>query len=86
MLFTFSYGPRNCIGRNLAWVEMLTIVANVLKDYDIALSPDCEWRPENVDEKGNPKLLPAKCFIASFPSNPERDCRMMISRRRDLLL
>ncbi|EFY97802.2 Cytochrome P450 CYP5081A [Metarhizium robertsii ARSEF 23] len=39
-LFTFSYGPRNCIGRNLAWVEMLTITANIFKDYDLALTPD----------------------------------------------
>jgi cytochrome P450 len=81
-LFTFSYGPRNCIGRNLAWVEMLTIVANILKDYDIALPHDSIWGPDNVDETGSPKLLPAKCFIASFPSNPERDCRMSISRHR----
>lgn len=83
-LFTFSYGPRNCIGRNLAWVEMLTIVANVLKDYDISAPADSQFGPNNVDEKGIPKLLPAKCFIASFPSNPERDCRMIISRREDL--
>ncbi|KAI0391958.1 cytochrome P450 [Xylariaceae sp. FL0594] len=81
-LFTFSYGPRNCIGRNLAWVEMLTIVANVLKDYDIALPPNSEFGPTNVDEEGVPRLLPAKCFIASFPAKPERDCRMIITRAK----
>ncbi|KAG9249486.1 cytochrome P450 [Emericellopsis atlantica] len=80
-LFTFSYGPRNCIGRNLAWVEMLTIVANLLKDYDIRLPSDSRFGPSNVDEEGVPRLLPAKCFIASFPANPDRDCRMVISRR-----
>ncbi|KAI1191711.1 cytochrome P450 [Nemania serpens] len=79
-LFTFSYGPRNCIGRNLAWVEMLTIVANVLKDYDIALPPNTMFGPTNVDSEGVPKLLPAKCFIASFPAKPDRDCRMIITR------
>jgi cytochrome P450 len=80
-LFTFSYGPRICIGRNLAWVEMLTIIANVLKDYDLQLSRDSLYGPHNVDESGLPKLLPAKCFIASFPSYPERDCRMIITKR-----
>ncbi|KAK2877825.1 Cytochrome P450 monooxygenase helB1, partial [Arthroderma sp. PD_2] len=81
-LFTFSYGPRNCIGRNLAWVEMLTIVANVLKDYDIALAPGSPFCPENLGANGEPQLLPAKCFIASFPANAERDCRMLITKRK----
>jgi helvolic acid biosynthesis cytochrome P450 monooxygenase len=81
-LFTFSYGPRNCIGRNLAWVEMLTIVANVLKDYDIALPPNSKFGPMNLDADGVPNLLPAKCFIASFPAKPERDCRMIITRAK----
>ncbi|KAG5984550.1 hypothetical protein E4U55_004333 [Claviceps digitariae] len=84
-LFTFSYGPRNCIGRNLAWVEMLTITANILKDYDIHLPADSIYSPENINEHGVPHLLPAKCFIASFPSKPDRDCRMMISRPSTLL-
>ncbi|KAF2753863.1 cytochrome p450 monooxygenase [Pseudovirgaria hyperparasitica] len=79
-LFTFSYGPRNCIGKNLAWVEMLTIIANVLKDYDIFLPDGNMFGPHNVDENGFPRLLPAKCFIASFPSNPERDCKMIVRK------
>lgn len=81
-LFTFSYGPRNCIGRNLAWVEILTIVANILKDYDIALAPGSPFGPSNLGDNGEPELLPAKCFIASFPANAERDCRMLITRSK----
>ncbi|KAF7133597.1 hypothetical protein CNMCM5793_004726 [Aspergillus hiratsukae] len=84
LLFTFSYGPRNCLGRNLAWVEMLTIVANVLKDFDIALAKDSRFGPHYTDEDGLPVLMPAKCFIASFPAKPERDCRMLISKRMEL--
>ncbi|RMZ79405.1 hypothetical protein DV738_g3276, partial [Chaetothyriales sp. CBS 135597] len=80
-LFTFSYGPRNCIGRNLAWVEILTIVANILKNYDISPAPGSPFGPNNLGENGEPELLPAKCFIASFPANPERDCRMLVTRR-----
>jgi len=33
----FSYGPRACIGRNVAMMEMLKIVANVLKRYHFEL-------------------------------------------------
>ncbi|KAF2835334.1 cytochrome P450 [Patellaria atrata CBS 101060] len=82
-LFTFSYGPRICIGRNLAWVEMLTIIANTLKDYDIALPENSLFNPENVDAQGLPKLLPCRCFIASFPENPDRDCRLLITKRTE---
>ncbi|KAL1917674.1 uncharacterized protein VTP21DRAFT_4067 [Calcarisporiella thermophila] len=83
-LFTFSFGHRFCIGRNLAWVEMLAIVANILKDYNISLPKDSIFGPHNVDEDGLPKLLPAKCFIASFPAKPERDCRMIITKRTEV--
>ena len=33
----FSYGPRACIGRNVAMMEMLKIVANVMKRYHFEL-------------------------------------------------
>lgn len=29
----FSYGPRACVGRNLAMMELLKVLANVLKRY-----------------------------------------------------
>ncbi|KAM0280066.1 hypothetical protein ACHAQH_004262 [Verticillium albo-atrum] len=35
----FSVGPRNCIGRNLAYAEMRLILARVLFDFDIELGP-----------------------------------------------
>ncbi|KAI1121490.1 cytochrome P450 [Nemania abortiva] len=38
----FSLGPRNCIGRNLAYHEMRIILANVLWHYDMKLDPSCE--------------------------------------------
>jgi len=31
----FSYGPRNCIGRNLAYVEMRLCLARILFSFDI---------------------------------------------------
>lgn len=33
----FSYGPRNCLGRNLAWAEMRLILARVLWRFDAEL-------------------------------------------------
>ncbi|KAF2756359.1 putative cytochrome P450 [Pseudovirgaria hyperparasitica] len=36
----FSVGPRNCIGRNLARMEMRLIMAQILWHFDIALAPN----------------------------------------------
>ncbi|KAG9249490.1 cytochrome P450 [Emericellopsis atlantica] len=80
-IFAFSYGPRSCIGRNLAWMEIMTILANLLKDYDIGLPEDSLFGPENKDESGRPKLMPSQCHIVFAPTHPERDCRIRLSRR-----
>ncbi|KAL2193015.1 cytochrome P450 monooxygenase [Corynascus similis CBS 632.67] len=34
----FSVGPRNCIGKNLAYVEMRVILARLIWNYDLALA------------------------------------------------
>ncbi|KAI2631083.1 cytochrome P450 [Hypoxylon sp. NC1633] len=36
----FSYGPRNCIGRNLAYAEMRLILAKIIFNFDMELSED----------------------------------------------
>ncbi|EGZ76753.1 cytochrome P450 [Neurospora tetrasperma FGSC 2509] len=38
-LQTFSVGPRNCIGRNLAYAEMRWILARILFDFDLRGAP-----------------------------------------------
>ncbi|KAI8240870.1 Cytochrome P450 monooxygenase 1 [Colletotrichum sp. SAR 10_96] len=38
-LQAFSVGPRNCIGRNLAYSEMRMVLARVIFDFDMALAP-----------------------------------------------
>ncbi|KAH8885916.1 cytochrome P450 [Thozetella sp. PMI_491] len=40
----FSVGPRNCIGRNLAYAEMRLIMARLIWNFNIELSPDAkDW-------------------------------------------
>ncbi|ETS73336.1 hypothetical protein PFICI_14941 [Pestalotiopsis fici W106-1] len=36
----FSYGARNCIGKNLAWLELRLILAKTLWHYDAELLPE----------------------------------------------
>lgn len=45
----FSFGPRNCIGRNLAWAEMRLITAHLMYSFDLALAPGMDgWTEQNV--------------------------------------
>ncbi|OTA99100.1 hypothetical protein M426DRAFT_95514 [Hypoxylon sp. CI-4A] len=36
----FSYGPRNCIGKNLAYAEMRLILAKIIYNFDISIADD----------------------------------------------
>ncbi|KAI1817145.1 isotrichodermin C-15 hydroxylase [Poronia punctata] len=43
-LQAFNVGPRNCIGRNLAYAEMRMLLARVIYDFDLKLSDDSkDW-------------------------------------------
>ncbi|KAJ6088480.1 hypothetical protein N7486_009741 [Penicillium sp. IBT 16267x] len=45
----FSFGPRNCIGRNLAYVEMRLILARMIVNFEIELAePDSDWIDQKV--------------------------------------
>ncbi|KAJ2521295.1 hypothetical protein H4217_001469 [Coemansia sp. RSA 1939] len=60
---------------------MLTILANVFKDYDMRLPSDYEHLgPAVLDKNGNPKLMNARQYIVVKPADPIRDCRVVISR------
>ena len=39
----FSAGPGNCVGRNLAWLEMLLVVSRTLYRMDVRLAPAAPW-------------------------------------------
>ncbi|ORX70572.1 cytochrome P450 [Linderina pennispora] len=67
-LFTFGPGVRMCPGRHLAKIEMLTILSNMLKDFDMAL-------PEDYTHLG-PDILDANVHIlVTEPVDPKRDCQ-----------
>ncbi|KAH7303652.1 cytochrome P450 [Stachybotrys elegans] len=57
ILQPFSVGPRNCIGRNLAYAEMRMILARLLWKFDLEMMPGGEaWNDQKVFvlwEKGN---------------------------------
>ncbi|TDZ36157.1 Trichothecene C-15 hydroxylase [Colletotrichum trifolii] len=36
----FSYGPRNCLGMNLAYAEMRLILARIIWNFDIEVAPE----------------------------------------------
>ncbi|KAK6952190.1 hypothetical protein Daesc_006723 [Daldinia eschscholtzii] len=44
----FSFGPRNCIGRNLAYVELKIIIARLVWDFDIENVTEGEWMDQKV--------------------------------------
>ncbi|TGO65006.1 hypothetical protein BELL_1022g00040 [Botrytis elliptica] len=45
----FSYGPRNCIGMNLAHIEMRIALARVLWNYDLELQPASQsWHKQKI--------------------------------------
>ncbi|KAF2177717.1 cytochrome P450 [Zopfia rhizophila CBS 207.26] len=45
----FSYGPRNCLGKNLAYHEMRIILSKVLFHFDLTLLPECDnWTNQEV--------------------------------------
>ncbi|KAJ1643649.1 hypothetical protein LPJ64_004601 [Coemansia asiatica] len=81
-LLTFSSGVRVCPGRNLAFYEMMILLSNIIKDYDLALPADALFRPESKDKYGNPRAMPCIQNLTVCPKNPERDCRVVFPNSR----
>jgi len=49
VLQPFSTGPRNCIGRNLAYMEMHIILARMMWNFDLDLCEGSEgWERQNI--------------------------------------
>ncbi|KAI9695073.1 MAG: hypothetical protein M1820_008935 [Bogoriella megaspora] len=51
--FSFGSGARTCLGRNLAWMEMLKVVSTLFRHYEVELvDPGAEWVIEGGFIKG----------------------------------
>ncbi|ORX70749.1 cytochrome P450 [Linderina pennispora] len=81
-VFAFGTGVRICPGRHLAWIELVTILANALKDYDFKLPDDAAFGPDICDKHGVPKLMDMKYFFFAKPLNPNHDPRVVISKAK----
>jgi cytochrome P450 len=44
----FSFGPRNCIGRNLAYVELKLVMARLLFHFDLENQTAPNWRDQRT--------------------------------------
>ncbi|KAJ2829267.1 hypothetical protein IWW50_000948 [Coemansia erecta] len=80
-VFTFGHGSRICMGKHLAWIELLTIMANLLRHYDFKM-PDNYTRtgPNIIDPAtGHPKLMEKTEFMSARPAYYEKDCVIMVS-------
>ncbi|KAJ2086511.1 hypothetical protein IW138_005631 [Coemansia sp. RSA 986] len=82
-VITFSSGVRICPGRNLALYEMMTILANLLKDYDFSLPANALFRPDKVDKDGYPVVMPRTHSLTVMPKYPERDCLVVARHASD---
>ncbi|PVH95604.1 cytochrome P450 [Periconia macrospinosa] len=56
----FSFGPRNCLGRNLAYHEMRFVLASVLLNFDLELADNTVWTDQNVYNLWDKKPLMIK--------------------------
>ncbi|KAI9480192.1 cytochrome P450 [Coemansia mojavensis] len=82
-VLSFSSGVRICPGRNLAHYEMMTIVANLLKNYDLSLPPNALFMPGKQDADGYPQTMPCSHNLSVGPKFPERDCQILIKKAAD---
>ncbi|KAJ2428257.1 hypothetical protein GGF41_001430, partial [Coemansia sp. RSA 2531] len=77
-ILAFSSGVRMCIGRNLAWVEMYTTLANLLRRYDFKLPDNAPYGPHRL-LNGIPEAIPGIAFITSGPKDPKANYQVEIS-------
>ncbi|OCK74119.1 cytochrome P450 [Lepidopterella palustris CBS 459.81] len=59
----FSFGPRNCIGKSLAYAEMRLVLGKLLWNFDIQLQPESEnWFPHEMVIVWNSPALHVKLY------------------------
>jgi len=67
VLQPFSVGPRNCIGRNLAYAEMRLILARMLWNFDLELQPDSQtWSSQKIFALWEKRPMHVKLIARKF--------------------
>ncbi|KAJ5917472.1 Averantin hydroxylase [Penicillium verhagenii] len=61
----FSFGPRNCIGRNLANIELRLILAKMLWHFNLELEPECINWPKDQYIYTSWEKIPLKIRITA---------------------
>ncbi|KAJ2786055.1 hypothetical protein GGI15_001722 [Coemansia interrupta] len=84
-VLAFSLGVRACVGRSLAWIELYTVMANVLRRYALVLPEDAPYGPHRSGPDGLPEDVPCATFLTCAPSNPQRDCWVRLLPAEDAL-
>ncbi|EFW23057.1 benzoate 4-monooxygenase cytochrome P450 [Coccidioides posadasii str. Silveira] len=68
-LFSFSHGPRSCLGQNLAWAELYFCFAHLYRKFDIEMDPssprELQWRDRFLPEYIGPHLKAKITPVAS---------------------
>ncbi|PVU87380.1 hypothetical protein BB559_006070 [Furculomyces boomerangus] len=84
-VLAFGAGVRICPGKNLAWMEIFTILPNLIRKYEFKLPKDSIFGPQHVDETtGEPILAKASAYIVTAPTYPQRDCNIVISHKENV--
>ncbi|OLY81519.1 Isotrichodermin C-15 hydroxylase [Smittium mucronatum] len=81
-IVAFSTGIRICPGKSLAWMEILMIISNLIKNFDLSLPSNSLYGPNILDIKNESEPMVPRdiTFGTRPPENPERDCNIVISR------
>ncbi|KAJ2739519.1 hypothetical protein H4R23_000400 [Coemansia sp. Cherry 401B] len=81
-VLVFSTGVRMCTGRNLAWIELYTMLANLLRKYNFELPENAQYGPHRIAPKDDavcPQSIPGSAYTTFGPGNPSRNCQVKIS-------
>ena len=46
--FSFGAGSRVCIGKSISMIEMRKIVPQLLREFDVSIEEEMEWKVRNV--------------------------------------
>ncbi|KAJ1730028.1 hypothetical protein LPJ61_003236 [Coemansia biformis] len=83
-VLVFSAGVRVCLGRNLAWIELYTTLANVLRRYNFETPAGAPYGPhrraDSGENAGQPEPIPGTSFVTYGPTSPLANCQVRITR------